>query len=258
MRIFPVSNQQNQTITVSMSNPVLQSHFTSTGHNMISNAMNSLSLEGVQSLSPASVHPTPSSIVGTTDLRNGSKSPGAPAQLTIFYGGSVCVYDDISPEKAQAMMLLAGHGSSVTQNKMFSTAQVQAPITRASAGDGYIENKVHTTSPCSGLPSPISVTSSSPNELAAVRSVGALASGSNQTETPRAITSVGPGSATLIPAVAVPQARKASLARFLEKRKERVMNASPYNVSKKSPDCAASGSGNVSLSISSFSSSSHQ
>lgn len=31
--------------------------------------------------------------------RNGSKSSGAPAQLTIFYAGSVNVYDDISPEK---------------------------------------------------------------------------------------------------------------------------------------------------------------
>ncbi|KAF2557936.1 hypothetical protein F2Q68_00017443 [Brassica cretica] len=38
--------------------------------------------------------------------------------------------------------------------------------------------------------------------------------------------------------VALPQARKASLARFLEKRKERVTSASPYCSDKKSPtDC---------------------
>lgn len=31
--------------------------------------------------------------------RNTPKIAGAPAQLTIFYNGSVCVYDNISPEK---------------------------------------------------------------------------------------------------------------------------------------------------------------
>lgn len=257
-RIFPVSNQQNQAITVSMSSPVLQSHFASTGHNVISNSTNSQPLGGVPIISPVSVHPSPSSIVGTTDLRNGSKSAGAPAQLTIFYAGSVCVYDDISPEKAQAIMLLAGNGSSVT-HKMLSPVQVQTPIPRPCAGDGYVGNKTNSTSPCSGLPSPITVTSISTNELA-VKSVGALAFANNQTEPPKAkaVCSVGPGSATLVPAVAVPQARKASLARFLEKRKERVMNTSPYNVNKKSPDCSASESDGMSLSINSLSSASHQ
>ncbi|KAK4400081.1 protein TIFY 7 [Sesamum angolense] len=36
---------------------------------------------------------------------------------------------------------------------------------------------------------------------------------------------------------AVPQSRKASLARFLEKRKERVMSAAPYNLSKNTSLC---------------------
>lgn len=31
--------------------------------------------------------------------RNNSKASNAPAQMTIFYGGKVCVFDDISPEK---------------------------------------------------------------------------------------------------------------------------------------------------------------
>ena len=70
MRIIPASNRQNQTITVSMSSPVLQSHNVSTGNNGVANAMNpQQSLGGVPILSPASGHPTPSSIVGTTDLR---------------------------------------------------------------------------------------------------------------------------------------------------------------------------------------------
>ena len=50
---------------------------------------------------------------------------------------------------------------------------------------------------------------------------------------------------------AVPQARKASLARFLEKRKERVMSTAPYNISKKSPECATPGSNGMSYTASS-------
>ncbi|KAJ9162613.1 hypothetical protein P3X46_022372 [Hevea brasiliensis] len=258
MRIFPVINHQNPTITVSMSNPNLQSHFASTGNNVGGNSINSQYLAGVPIVSPVSVHPTPSSVVGTTDLRNGSKSSGAPAQLTIFYAGSVCVYEDISPEKAQAIMLLAGHGSSVTQNKAISPVLVRTPIPRPSADDGFVGSKIHTASPCSVLPSPISVNSSSAIELTTVKSVGALASANNQIETSKTVSSVAPGSAIPIPAGAVPQARKASLARFLEKRKERVMNTSPYNVSKKSLDCSATECDDVSLSINSLSSPGHQ
>jgi jasmonate ZIM domain-containing protein len=42
----------------------------------------------------------------------------------------------------------------------------------------------------------------------------------------------------MAPTVGLPQTRKASLARFLEKRKERVINVSPYYVDNKSSiDC---------------------
>ncbi|KAF2317551.1 hypothetical protein GH714_024407 [Hevea brasiliensis] len=201
MRIFPVINHQNPTITVSMSNPNLQSHFASTGNNVGGNSINSQYLAGVPIVSPVSVHPTPSSVVGTTDLRNRSKSSGAPAQLTIFYAGSVVFM------------------------RIFLLRRLR-PLCC------WLDMGLH-------LPSPISVTSSSAIELTTVKSVGALASANNQIETSKTVSSAAPGSAIPIPAGAVPQARKASLARFLEKRKERVMNTSPYNVSKKSLDCSA-------------------
>ncbi|KAF2317540.1 hypothetical protein GH714_024183 [Hevea brasiliensis] len=164
-------------------------------------------------------------------------------EFTVGVGLGDMVSDEYAIQRKQEIPRL--HDSelmtwpSVTQNQAAPPIQVQTPISRPSAGDGFVGNKIHTASPCSGLPSPISVTSSSTNELTTVKSVGALASANNQIETSKTVSSVAPGSAILISAGAVPQARKASLALFLEKRKERVMNTSPHNVSKKSLDCSA-------------------
>ncbi|KAK9278682.1 hypothetical protein L1049_028256 [Liquidambar formosana] len=262
VKIFPVSNQANQTISVSMSTPVLQCHLASSGQNVIGSTINPRPLGGVPIIAPMSILPTASSIFGPADLRNASKPFGAPAQLTIFYAGSVNVYDDVSPERAQAIMLLAGNAPSITPKTTFATAQVQAPTPKPSTGDSFTGNQSHSTSHCSGHPSPISVTSlagsqsgggsSSTNELISVKPIGALASPTNQPEPPKS--SLGSAAATLIPS-AVPQARKASLARFLEKRKERVTNTSPYNVSKKSPECSVPGSDSVSFSVNSAGSS---
>uniref|UniRef100_A0A5B7BU60 Protein TIFY n=1 Tax=Davidia involucrata TaxID=16924 RepID=A0A5B7BU60_DAVIN len=263
VKILPVASQTNQTISVAMGTPVHQSFLASAGQNVIGSTVNPQPLGGVPVIAPVSIVPCPNSIVGTTELRDASKSSGSPAQLTIFYAGSVCVYDNISPEKAQAIMLLAGNGPSVTPNTTFTTAQVQAPMPRPSAGDGFVGNQFHNRPPCPFLPSPISVTSnagpqsaagsSSTNEITAVKSTGTLASPSNKSEPSKAVSSLGSVPATLIPS-AVPQARKASLARFLEKRKERVMSASPY-ASKQSPDCSTPGSEGRSFSMNSAGSS---
>ncbi|EOY21399.1 Jasmonate-zim-domain protein 3, putative isoform 5, partial [Theobroma cacao] len=240
VRLFPVSSEPNQTIAVSMSTPLLQSHLVSTGQNTIGNTVTPQPFAGVPIMAPpVSVVPPSSSIIGTTELRNAAKSSQAPSQLTIFYAGSVCVYDDVSPEKAQAIMLLAGNGSSAAQSKSTPVTQAQAPMPRPCAADGFVGNNSSTMSPCSGFPGPISVTShvslqpgegsSGTNDLTAVTRVVAITSSNNQPERPRVVNSVGSAATSLIPA-AVPQARKASLARFLEKRKERVTSTSPYNI----------------------------
>ncbi|OMO69884.1 Tify [Corchorus olitorius] len=244
VRLFPVSSQPNQTITVSMSTP-FQSPLGSTGQNIIGNPINQQPFTGVPIMAaPVSVVPPSSSIIGTTDLRNAAKPSGAPSQLTIFYNGSVCVYDDVSPEKAQAIMLLAGNGSSAAQTKAAPVAQAQAAIRQPCTTDGIVGNNGYTMSTCSGLPGHVSITSrvclqpgggsSGTNELTAATRIGTLTTSSSQPELPKVVNSVGSAATTLVPAVAVPQARKASLARFLEKRKERVTNTSPYSISKKS------------------------
>lgn len=64
MRMFPVSNQSNQTITISRGSPILQSHIASSGQNVPAKP-----LGGVSVVSPVSAIPITNSIIGTTDLR---------------------------------------------------------------------------------------------------------------------------------------------------------------------------------------------
>ncbi|KAM5570375.1 protein TIFY 6B [Rosa sericea] len=227
--------------------------------NMVRSTIKPQPLAGVPILTPVSAPLSKSSVVGTTDLRNASNSSGVPAQLTIFYAGTVNVYHDISPEKAQAIMFLAGNGSSPAHNKLPSTAQVQTPLPSPSTGDGFFRNQSYIASSISGLASPLSVTShassrprgafSCSNALTVSKPVATSVSSINHSEPSKvAAQSV---MTNLIPAVPVPQARKASLARFFEKRKERMTSTLPYNLSKKLPDRSTPGSEGASFSFNS-------
>lgn len=56
-------------------------------------------------------------------------------------------------------MFLAGNGSAITSNTAHPKAQVQAPSSKLAAGDGVPVNQPINTQPCSGLSSPLSVSS---------------------------------------------------------------------------------------------------
>ncbi|KAG6765964.1 hypothetical protein POTOM_030027 [Populus tomentosa] len=238
VKMFPVSNHA---IPISMGNHFFKNHYPATGQNMAGTGTTTKPqlLGGIPVTAPHSILPMVGSVAGVTD--SSVQASGSPAQLTIFYAGSVNVYDDISPEKAQAIMFLAGNGSSISSNLAQPTVQVQASSSKPAAADLSPVNQPRvSTPPYSRLSSPSHTGaqsgsgSTSTEEIMATKTTGAVTTHVTKPEHPKTANVVGSvTTTTMIPSV--PQARKASLARFLEKRKERVMNAAPYNLNKKSP-----------------------
>jgi len=205
-------------------------------------------LGGTPTVAPHSISPSIGSVAGTTEPWFSPKSSGASPQLTIFYAGTVNVFNDISPEKAQAIMFLAGNGSTIASKMAQPRAQAQVPISiQAGGGDGVLVNQRTNTPTGSGLSSAVSVSShpvgqcgngtTNNHELMGVKPNGASNSQIIKANPQKVVTSLGPLAPTTMAPSAIPQARQASLARFLEKRKERVMNAAPY-LAKKSPECS--------------------
>ncbi|XP_059278609.1 protein TIFY 6B-like isoform X1 [Lycium ferocissimum] len=235
-----------------MSNPSYKTHFGGAAQNSAAATMNQQLLAGIPVTAPHSILPSRGSVAGTTDWFN-SKGSAAPAQLTIFYGGTVNVFDDISPEKAQAIMFLAGSGC--PPNVVQPRFQLQASAPKPAAADGACVNQAPNMLPASGLSSPMSVSShpigQSDGSSGNKDDMKISKTANTSVETPKVVTSLGPVGTTTIMTAAVPQARKASLARFLEKRKERVMNLAPYSLNKKSPECSTPESNGVGFSATS-------
>ncbi|KAL3644722.1 hypothetical protein CASFOL_009902 [Castilleja foliolosa] len=148
---------------------------------------------------------------------NNCKGPSSPTQLTIFYDGTVNVFDDITPEKAQAIIFLAGKGC-------VSPSKLQIPSSMSDSCfsvDHFGKNDIMSLSMTAGMST--SKVEPPPRMILPIRSVAASDMMSS----------------------AVPQARKASLSRFLEKRKEsRATNAAPYNQNKNGANDTTQGSNN--------------
>ncbi|KAF8688359.1 hypothetical protein HU200_042321 [Digitaria exilis] len=187
------------------------------------------------------------------------------AQLTIFYAGSVNVFDNVSAEKAQELMFLASRVSLPSSGPV--ACKPEAPIfvpTKVTvpevspAKQMLFQKPPHVSSPPSAISKPI------PGVLLQAATLPRSASSCNldspvpKSSVPLAVAPLSQApatqpapmttttAATIMPR-AVPQARKASLARFLEKRKERVTTAAPYPSAKsplESTDTFGSGSAN--------------
>lgn len=136
-------------------------------------------------------------------LKSASTTPNInKAQLTIFYSGTVNVYDDFAADKAQAIMLLIGSGcrnSSTIKNTSMaddhnpklSQSYSKVSVTAENSGLNIMNSKLPSVPP-------------SPNII-------------NITDAKQE-----PPTKPSISDIELPYARKASIARFLGKRRDRV------------------------------------
>ncbi|KAJ1391735.1 Tify domain [Sesbania bispinosa] len=123
------------------------------------------------------------------------------SQMTIFYAGQVMVFDDLPADKAKEIMSFASKKTSENQNNNYASTFLQRhPSFPARSSPSFI------TRP---FPFHLNIIPTTPNN--------SVQEHPQQSSTPVVYD--------------LPMTRKASLHRFLEKRKDRIASRSPYQTS---------------------------
>lgn len=165
--------------------------------NAVAPASNVQPMDFLQKLGVCPSNPTEMA-TNKADSRKPATMEAVTAQMTIFYRGQVLVFDDLPAEKAREIITVATKGSSSVSNGFVSTP-------------ASIMEKVRSRSPMASESNVVAAYERNTTTKEMVQ------------QQPRAIGSD------------LPIARRASLHRFFEKRKDRAAANAPYQVNPPSP-----------------------
>lgn len=165
------------------------------------------------------------------------------APLTIFYAGNVNVYDGVSLDKAQEIMHLAGNSTLCPTEALagqYTPALLNAANSQSWLGSlqhGYNvsvnpQDKLRSNVPTGQM---VVSTQSAAGQVSQSCPPANKQSECSKQSTPPSVSPSLPAGQPVVPKP-LPLARKASLARFFEKRRERVQSKSPYLLKKTCPE----------------------
>ncbi|MQL92773.1 hypothetical protein Taro_025405 [Colocasia esculenta] len=144
------------------------------------------------------------------------------AQMTIFYGGKVVVFDNFPAEKARELMTMAGKGCP-------DPAQVFR-VEKASAAPVVLPQRPSCPPPAQHASAAATILTSTSESKSGATAAAAPAAVTQEEQQKEA----QPASSDL------PIARRVSLHRFLEKRKDRISSKAPYQLNAPAVGCASS------------------